>query len=222
MTEENILKNNKLTVWIVEDDIRFSENLSELINFSSSFKCSKTFQRCEPVIKELKETDPPDIILIDLGLPDMSGIDGILKIKQIVPEVIILVLTVFEDPDSILQSISNGASGYLLKDSSLSDIVDSIETVVSGGAPINPKIAKKILDLFKSSKNYNNAYGLTNREKEVLTYLVDGLLKKQIADKMSITFHTVDKHLRSIYSKLQVPSRSMAVSKAIREKLLTK
>ncbi len=215
---KNDSKEKRLQTWIVEDDSQFCMQLAELINFSSTFICSQTFQSCEPAIEILKEEDPPDIILMDLGLPGMNGINGILKIKQIVPEVIIIVLTVFEDTDSILQSISNGAAGYLLKGSSFDDIINSLELILSGGAPINPQIAKKILDLFAQSYTPVD-YGLTPREKEVLTFLVDGLLKKQIADKMSITFHTVDKHLRSIYTKLQVPSRSQAVSKAIKEKL---
>jgi len=207
-----------LQTWIIEDDEQFSRQLAEIINFSKTFSCSDTVQSCEPAIEILKTNDPPDIILMDLGLPGMNGIKGIQKIKQIVPEVIIVVLTVFEDTDSILQSIGNGASGYLLKGSSFDEIISSLELILSGGAPINPQIAKKILDLFAATHTPSD-YGLTPREKEVLTYLVDGLLKKQIADKMSITFHTVDKHLRSIYTKLQVPSRSQAVSKAIKEKL---
>lgn len=209
---------NALETWIIEDDEQFSTKLAEIINISENFNCTNIFQACEPALKILEVSDPPDLILIDLGLPGMGGTDGILKIRQIVPQVIIVVLTVFEDTDNILKSISNGASGYLLKGSSLDEIIDSLKLIYSGGAPINPQIAKKILDVFKQS-NSQNDYGLTPREKEVLVHLVDGLLKKQIADKMSITFHTVDKHLRSIYSKLQVPSRSQAVSKAIKEKL---
>lgn len=209
---------SQLQTWIIEDDPHFSKQLYELINFSQKFSCSNIFSSCETAIEVLMTNDPPDIILMDLGLPGMNGINGIQKIKQIVPEVTIVVLTVFEDTDSILQSISNGASGYLLKGSSFDEIINSLELILSGGAPINPQIAKKILDVFKKT-SLTNDYGLTPREKEVLVYLVDGLLKKQIADKMSITFHTVDKHLRSIYSKLQVPSRSQAVSKAIKEKL---
>jgi DNA-binding NarL/FixJ family response regulator len=209
---------NVLETWIIEDDVQFSSKLAEIINLSKTFNCTNVFQACEPVLKILETKDPPDLILIDLGLPGMGGIEGIWKIRQIVPQVIIVVLTVFEDTDNILKAISNGASGYLLKGSSLDEIIDSLKLIYSGGAPINPQIAKKILDVFKQS-NSQNDYGLTPREKEVLVYLVDGLLKKQIADKMSITFHTVDKHLRSIYSKLQVPSRSQAVSKAIKEKL---
>lgn len=209
---------NVLETWIIEDDEQFSKKLAEIINFSKTLNCTNVFQACEPALKTLEVSDPPDLILIDLGLPGMGGIEGISKIRQIVPQVTIVVLTVFEDSENIVKSISNGASGYLLKGSSLDEIIDSLKLIYSGGAPINPQIAKKILDVFKQTSSTNN-YRLTPREKEVLVYLVDGLLKKQIADKMSITFHTVDKHLRSIYTKLQVPSRSQAVSKAIKEKL---
>ncbi|RPI75836.1 MAG: DNA-binding response regulator [Ignavibacteriales bacterium] len=207
-----------LDVWIIEDDELFREKLSELISLSDEFVCSNIFPACEPAINLLKSEDPPDIFLMDLGLPGMNGIEGIRQIKQIVPGVTMVVLTVFEDTDSILQAISSGASGYLLKDSSLDSIINSLKAILSGGAPINPQIAKKILQLFAKT-HLENTYDLTPREREVLSLLVDGLPKKQIAVKMAITFHTVDKHLRNIYTKLQVPSRSMAVAKALKEKL---
>ncbi len=211
-------KGESRTLWIVEDDEWFSKQLSGVIHLTGSFVCEGTFRTCEPALERLKVDDPPDIILMDIGLPGMSGIEGIRQIRAITPEVKVIVLTVFEDSDSILQAISSGAAGYLLKGSAMEAIVDSLTTVLTGGAPINPQIAKKILAVFTRSESAD--YGLTPREKEVLARLVDGLQMKEIADRMCISFHTVDKHMRSIYAKLRVPSRSVAIAKAIRESLL--
>jgi DNA-binding NarL/FixJ family response regulator len=209
-----------LSVWIVEDDEWFVKQLVRLLALSGIFSCDHEFRTCEPALERLQSEDPPDIILMDIGLPGMGGIEGIKRIRAITPEVKIVVLTVFEDSANIIQAISNGAAGYLLKGSSLEATVDSLKSIVTGGAPINPQIAKKILDVFAHTQSGQNEYGLTPREKEVLAYLVEGLQMKQIADRMFITFHTVDKHVRSIYAKLQVPSRSVAIAKALRENLL--
>jgi DNA-binding NarL/FixJ family response regulator len=211
---------DQLALWIVEDDEQFGRQLAELINMSDSFRCLKVFRACEPAVELLKQEDPPDIILMDIGLPGMNGINGIKSIRNITTEIDIVVLTVFEDTDTIIQAISSGASGYLLKGSSLENTIDSLKTILAGGAPINPQIAKKILAVFVGNAIPHSDYGLTPREREVLSFLVEGLQKKQIADKMFITFHTVDKHLRSIYAKLQVPSRSIAIAKALKENLL--
>jgi DNA-binding NarL/FixJ family response regulator len=211
---------NKLIVWIVEDDEWFAHQLAQLIGLSGVFQCTGVFRECEPVLEKLRNGDPPDIILMDIGLPGMSGIEGIKRVRAITPDVKVIILSVFEDSNSIVQAISCGAAGYLLKASSLETIVESLKSIADGGAPINPHIAKKILDVFAHTQSGQNEYGLTVREREVLKYLVDGLQMKQIADRMFITFHTVDKHLRNIYAKLQVPSRSMAIAKALKENLL--
>lgn len=209
-----------LTVWVVEDDAWFAQQLSTLIGLSDAFTCPSVFATCEPALAKLQTGDPPDIVLMDVGLPGMSGIEGVKRIRAMTPEVKTVILTVFEDSDTILQAISNGAAGYLLKGSSLEVIVDSLKSIAVGGAPINPQIAKKILDVFAHTRAGQNDYGLTPREQEVLCNLVEGLQMKQIADRMFITFHTVDKHVRSIYAKLQVPSRSLAIAKALKENLL--
>ena len=209
-----------LSVWIIEDDEWFVKQLVKLLALSPVFSCESEFRTCEPALERLQKEDPPDIILMDIGLPGMSGIEGIKRIRAITPEVKIVVLTVFEDSNNIVQAISSGAAGYLLKGSSLETTIDSLKSIVTGGAPINPQIAKKILDVFAHTHSGQNDYGLTPREKEVLAYLVEGLQMKHIADRMFITFHTVDKHVRSIYAKLQVPSRSVAIVKALRENLL--
>lgn len=209
-----------LSVWIIEDDEWFGRQLSTLIGLSDAFTSPYVFRTCEPALEKLQAEDPPDIILMDIGLPGMSGIEGIKRIRSITPEVKTVMLTVFEDSNSIVQAISNGAAGYLLKGSSFEAIIEMLKQVVNGGAPINPQVAKKILDVFAHTHTAHHDYGLTPREKEVLGLLVEGLPMKQIADRMFITFHTVDKHLRNIYAKLQVPSRSLAIAKALKENLL--
>jgi DNA-binding NarL/FixJ family response regulator len=210
----------RLSVWIVEDDEWFAKQLSTLLDASGSFRCTGVFHTCEPALARLQSEDPPDIVLMDVGLPGMSGIEGIKRVRAMTPQVHTVMLTVFEDSNSIVEAISNGAAGYLLKGSSLEMIVESLKSIVVGGAPINPQIARKILEVFAHTHTGNNDYGLTPREKQVLLHLVEGLQMKQIADRMYITFHTVDKHLRSIYAKLQVPSRSLAIAKALKENLL--
>ncbi|MGA9118676.1 MAG: response regulator transcription factor [Bacteroidota bacterium] len=211
---------HRLNLWIIEDDHQFGTQLSELINLSDGFVCTNIFRACEPAIALLKREDPPDLILLDIGLPGMNGIEGIKIMRSITPETKIVMLTVFEDTPTIIQAISHGAAGYLLKGASLETLVETLKSILDGGAPMNAQIARKILDVFAQSSMPKADYGLTPREREVLGHLVTGFQKKQIADQMFITFHTVDKHLRSIYAKLQVPSRSIAIAKALKENLL--
>ncbi len=211
---------HRLNLWIIEDDHQFGTQLCELINLSDGFVCTNIFRACEPAIALLKREDPPDLILLDIGLPGMNGIEGIRIMRSITPETKIVMLTVFEDTPTIIQAISHGAAGYLLKGASLETLVETLKSILDGGAPMNAQIARKILDVFAQSSMPKADYGLTPREREVLGHLVAGFQKKQIADQMFITFHTVDKHLRSIYAKLQVPSRSIAIAKALKENLL--
>jgi DNA-binding NarL/FixJ family response regulator len=210
----------KRTVWIVEDDERFGTQLSHLINLSDDFACESVFNACEPALRTLETEIPPDILLMDIGLPGMSGIEGVRCVKAIAPAVQVVILTVFEDTDNIFQAIGAGASGYLHKASSLETIVDALKSMLQGGAPINPQIARKVLDLFTRFSVPPSDYGLTVREKEVLGLLVDGLGKKQIAGKLFVSFNTIDKHVRNIYGKLQVQTRGSAVAKVLKERLL--
>jgi DNA-binding NarL/FixJ family response regulator len=150
----------------------------------------------------------------------MSGIEGIEKFKILFPSTYIVILTVYDDNDKVFNAICAGASGYLLKDSPSEKIISSIEEVLAGGAPMNMPIAHKVLEMFAQLKHKKSDYGLTEREKEILQHMVAGLTKQQIADKIFVSFHTVDSHLKHIYTKLQVNTRSGAVSKAYKEHIL--
>ena len=207
-------------VWVVEDETRFGQRLAELINMSEAFRCTGVYRDCESALGALDSEIPPDIILMDVGLPGMSGLEGIGRVRAIVPATQIVILTVFEDSDTIVQALSAGASGYLLKGSELEAIVESLKSILGGGAPISPQIARKILSLFADRPSRSEGYNLTAREREVLSSLVDGLTKQRIADRLFVSFHTIDKHLRNIYGKLQVQSRTEAVAKALKERLL--
>jgi DNA-binding NarL/FixJ family response regulator len=208
------------TLWIVEDDDRFGTQLCQLINMSSMFYCDRVYRSCEPLLVALKEDVPPDIILMDIGLPGIDGIEGVRRIKLITPVVQVIILTVFEDSDSIVDAIEAGAAGYLLKGSSLEAIVCSLENILDGGAPINPLIARKILELFGRISSPTGDYGLTTREKEVLSQLVEGMTKKQIAERLFVSYNTIGKHVSNIYMKLHVQNRGSAVAKTLRERLV--
>ncbi len=211
---------DRRSVWIVEDNAGFRKQLVRMLNAGSEFECTGDFRTCESLLAEIHEASPPDIVLMDIGLPGMSGIEGISRLKAISPTTEVIMLTVFDDNDNLVRAIAAGASGYLHKSSSMDEIATSLKTVLFGGAPINPTIARKLLALFATSPSPTDSYGLTQRERELLTHLVDDIPLKQVADRLSISTHTVNMHLRNIYAKLQVQSRSGAVAKALKEHLL--
>lgn len=210
----------KHTTWIVEDNDPFRRQLVSLLNLSDGFAAERDFGAAEPALAELEELSPPEIILMDIGLPGMSGIEAIRRMKAMAPSTQVVALTVFEDNENIFDAIAAGASGYLHKSSSLDAIVDSLRSILAGGAPINPLIAKKVLAMFSATSTPRGEYGLSKREKEILQLLTEDLVQKQIADRLSVSPHTINMHLRNIYSKLHVQSRSGAVAKALKERLV--
>ncbi len=213
-------KKENISVWIIEDNEDFRLSLASLINSLPDFICRKSFESCEEAIDSLKRSEPPDIILSDIELPGMSGIEGIEPIKAIDSEIDIVMLTVHDEHDKVFKAISSGASGYLLKTASNEEIVQSLHQVMEGGAPINARIARSVIEMFRTFKTGEKEYGLSKREEEILDLLVKGLAKPQIAEKIFLSPHTIDFHVRNIYRKLQVHSRQGAVAKAIREKLI--
>jgi len=208
-------------VIIIEDNELLRDSLKEAISKSGQISCKHSFGSGEAALDFIeKEELVPDIILLDIGLPGMNGIELIPELRRLSPSSKIIIITVHDDDENVFNAICAGASGYLLKDLSADKIVASINEVMNGGAPMNSHIAKKVLNMFRDQNVKSNGYSLSEREKEILSLLVEGLSKKQIAEKIFLSHHTVDSHLRNIYAKLEVHSRSSAISKAIREKLL--
>jgi len=209
-----------IQVWLVEDHEDCRRMVARAINRTSALRCAHTFSTCEQALAALDREPAPNVILLDVGLPGMNGIQGISEIKKRAPSVQVLMLTVYDDHQKVFDAICAGASGYLLKTDDDQGIVDAIQEVLRGGAPMNPRVARLVLNMFtKLAVPPRHDYGLSAREKEILELVVKGLLKKEIADQLGLSYHTVDNHLRSIYEKLHVHSRSGAVAKALNERL---
>jgi DNA-binding NarL/FixJ family response regulator len=206
-------------VWLIEDNDAFRSALARVIEDSEGMDCPHTFSSCEEALKALAVESRPEVILLDVGLPGMSGIEGIRLIKATAPATHVIMLTMFDDHDKVFKSICAGASGYLLKTAAPESITEAIQEVLTGGAPMNARVARSVLDMFAKFAAPQADYGLTCREKEVLELMVRGLIKKEIAEQLSLSYHTIDAHLRNIYQKLHVHTRTGAVAKALKERL---
>lgn len=209
-----------IRVWIVEDDPNFREALVKLLTAAEGIERPRAFETCEAALDAGEEGDAPEAVLLDIELPGMSGIEGIEQFKALSPTSHVVMLTVHEDNDKIFEAICAGASGYLLKPSSAEEIADAVRAARYGGAPINPQIAEKVLTMFADLAVQKGNYDLTDREREVLEELVDGKTTQRIADDFDLSYYTVDMHVRNIYTKLHVHSRSGAVAKALKERLV--
>jgi DNA-binding NarL/FixJ family response regulator len=185
----------------------------------SDLECVGTFENCLLVAQQIKDRKP-EVVLMDIDMPEVSGIEATKIIKELSPSTVVIMQTVFEDDDKVFQSLKNGASGYLLKKTAPEKIIDAIREAHEGGAPITPSIASKMLKFFQEANPPSTNYALTEREKNILSLLVDGLSYKMIAEREAISFHTVNSHIRKIYEKLHVHSLGEAVSKAIKENLI--
>ena len=208
-------------IWIIEDTPLYQQTLYELIAESEGYECDMLFNNWEDAVRKLKNgVDAPDVILLDIGLKGESGVEGAAAIKSVHPRVHIIMFTVYEENEKIFNALRNGASGYLLKTSSADEILSAIEEVLNGGGPMSPVIAGKVLKMFQGLPHANEKYNLSEREREVLNALVQGMTKKEISETMFISYHTVDSHIRNIYDKLHVNSKSAAVAKAVKERLI--
>ena len=207
-------------IWIIEDNPDFRAATARGL-LASTLECEvDQFSCCEDAIGELDADQQPTVILMDIGLPGIDGITGIGEIKSRVPECSILILTVFEDDDKIFRALKAGASGYLLKSESLIKVNEAIELVLEGAAPINPRIASRVLAMFAEQPLAKPDYGLTDREKSVLDCMSRGLVRKQTAIELALNIHTVDYVMRRIYKKLHVNGATEAVALAVRDGLL--
>ena len=209
-----------ITLWVIEDNDTYRNAIAALVNGTEGMHCTRAFESCEKALKTLEDDVAPEVILMDIGLPGMSGVEGLGRIKAVSPSTDLIMLTVSDDEKQIFEAICSGASGYLLKGAQPHEIVGAVRQVLGGGAPMDARIARKVLDMFSRFSLPTGEYGLTGREKEILRLIVDGSTAKGIAERLFLSVRTVDTHVKNIYAKLQVHSRSGAVAKAFRERLL--
>ena len=209
-----------IRVAIVEDreEIRFG--LTRLIGSADGFECTGSYRMMEEALEELPK-NLPDVVLNDIGLPKMSGIDGIKILKERYPKLSILILSVYDDDDRIIDGICAGASGYLLKSTPMTELLQRLREVYEGGAPMSPEIARRVMQLFRQSPPPKQVdYDLTPHETRILKMLVDGHNYKTAAAELNLSVNTISFHIKHIYEKLQVHSKSEAVAKALKNRIV--
>lgn len=201
------------TIAIVEDNTAVLSSLKQVLVESGEFDCVCTCPNAEAAMRFIPK-HKPEVVIMDIELPDISGIECTARLKRLLPETQILILTVYKNSESIFKALEAGASGYLLKRSSPDDIIRALREVKEGGAPMSGEIAQKVVQYFRKPVAPNpEIKSLTRREEEILSLLAQGYSSKEIADKISITYDTVCSHIRHIYDKLHVRSRTQAVLK---------
>jgi len=209
-----------IKVLLVEDQRDVREGLFALINGSTGFHCLGAFRTMEEALRAV-DKELPDVVLTDVGLPGMSGIDGTRILKQTHPELPVVALTVYDDDEDVFSALCAGATGYLLKNTPPAKLLESLREVVSGGAPMSPEIALRVIRLFREfSPPPRASYRLTQQEVELLKLIVNGHTYKTAAYDLGISISTVSFHLQNIYNKLQVHSKTEAVAKALRDRLV--
>jgi len=210
-----------IKVAVFEDNSNMREGLFQLINGSNGFICTGAFPNCDDLVNRIGKSSP-DVIVMDIEMPGISGIEGVRQVKELFPEIKVLMETIFEDDEKIFDSICAGAEGYILKNTPPVEILKAIKEVYEGGSPMTPTIANRVLKMVKSQQpsGSKNIFNLTEREKEILSCLVEGMSYKLIAAECSISIDTVNVHIKNIYKKLQVHSKSEAVAKALKKNLV--
>jgi DNA-binding NarL/FixJ family response regulator len=208
-------------IWIVEDHMVFAKQLQRLLDQEPDMECTQSFRDAAELYEKLRFTrDRPELLLLDLSLPRKNGLEILTEVRAAVPGMKVVVLTASDDREKVYRAICNGASGYILKSSAPSEIIDGIRAVLHGAPALSAPVASMILEGFAKHGPVEEIEPLTSREESVLRYLVKGMIKKEIADQLAISQHTVDMHLRSVYRKLHVRSQTEAVSKALRQGLV--
>ena len=214
------LERSTINAAIVEDRREIREGLAMLINGTEGFHCSGSYRSAEEALDRI-QLHLPDVVLMDIGLPGMSGIEALRILKERYPKMLLMMLTVYDDDDRIFDAICAGASGYLLKKTPPAKLLESLREAVGGGAPMSPEVALRVITLFREIRPPERAdYELTPHETRLLKLFVEGHNYKTAAAELGVTVHTVSFHLRSIYDKLQVHSKSEAVAKALSNRLV--
>lgn len=212
-----------IRIILFDDNAERRDSLQLLLELYEDFEFVRAFDNCLNVVEKVRATRP-DVVLMDIEMPDINGIEGVKEIKQAFPDMKILMQTVFEDDENVFESILAGASGYILKKTDSDKVAEAIREVYADGAPMTPTIARKVLEWMKKQVPDNTpqteTFELSEREKEILFLLVQGLSYKMIAEKCFISYHTVNSHLKKIYEKLHVHSQAEAVSKALKNKIV--
>jgi DNA-binding NarL/FixJ family response regulator len=208
-----------IRIVIYDDSEQRRESLKALLSLTEGMECVADYPDCSHVLTDMKQL-VPDVVLMDIEMPNVDGISGVSIIKKEFPAIRIIMQTVFEDDEKIFASLQAGAEGYILKRASAEKITQSIEEVYLGGAYMTPSVALKVMHYFNRPEQQKDAYGLTPKEKEVLKYLSDGKSYKMIADTLGISYFTVNAHVKKIYEKLQVHSLGEAVSLALKNNIV--
>jgi DNA-binding NarL/FixJ family response regulator len=208
-----------IRVAIVEDLREIREGLALLINGAEDCSCSAAYRSMEEALEGVG-TDVPDVLLVDIGLPGMSGIEGIKILTKKYPRMLSIVLTVYRDDERIFQALCAGACGYLLKKTPSSQLLAAIREAVGGGSPMSPDVARRVVELFRRMRPAAKPeYGLTPHEKRLLRLLIDGHNYRTASEELGVSVNTIAFHIRHIYEKLQVHSKTQAVAKALRDGL---
>lgn len=210
-----------ISIILFEDKANMRESLKFLIESETNFKLLAMFPNCKNAQKHILE-HKPNVVLMDIDMPEINGIEGVKIIKAVSPQTQIIMLTVFEDDDKIFESIRAGADGYILKKSIATELLNAIHNASLGGSSISPGIASKVLNAFRNINTVvnKNTFGLSKREQEVLELLTKGYSYKKIAADLFVSIDTIGSHIKNIYSKLQVNSAPEAVAKAIKDKIV--
>ena len=219
----NPTEDKAIRVWLVEDNTMFAAGVQRVVNDLEDMSCEDMFTTVEAAFEMLDSKPQPDVILLDVQLPGLDGITALTTFRERAPDSQVVILTVFDDADKIFKAVCAGAAGYVLKTSGMDRISEAIYQVVAGGAPMSPAVARKVLAAFPrldTPPAVDLDYELTDREQEILRLLSDGLQKKEIAENLDISAHTVSTHLRRVYTKLHVSTNTGAVAKALREGII--
>jgi len=204
-----------ISVSIVEDNDKLRGTLARVLNRADGFRCVSQHPSAEDALKDLPKVKP-DVVLMDINLPGMNGVECVRQLKPLLPETQVMMLTVYEDTENIFNALAAGASGYMLKRTTTKELIEALHEVKRGGSPMTMHIARKVVQSFQKSAPAQSTENLSEREQQVLDLLSQGLIYKEISDKLGIGYETVHTYIRRVYEKLQVRTRTEAVAKFLR------